>query len=307
MNTDSSGQHSSSVHNIFFHNESKTDIDSLFHIVYMGVSFEKVDESYFFETHPHRNHELIFVTDGTYRCALNNEEEEVSVKPGQLVIVEPGNIHRDICVPPLSFYALWFDVLKVNAKGQPEKLSMLRRGLSGAQHVFDIDSNIFTPRLDSILQKIKENSRFSPVLQQVMGKEIFWRLAECLPIDRLNPALTDSTLGSQLKYRLNSLFETNRSSNLSVSDMAGLLNMSESSLTQKCRKVLGLSPARAFLKFRLNRAMHLLRRTNLSIKEIGSISGFNDASHFVNTFRKETGLTPGQYKSENSPESKSSE
>ena len=51
--------------------------------------------------------------------------------------------------------------------------------------------------------------------------------------------------------------------------------------------------------FRLSikiKAKKLLAENELIIKEISEELGFTDAPHFVKFFKKETGMTPGQFK-----------
>jgi AraC family transcriptional regulator len=47
---------------------------------------------------------------------------------------------------------------------------------------------------------------------------------------------------------------------------------------------------------RIERAKTLLARTEVSITEVGLTLGFSDTSSFSANFRKETGLTPTQYR-----------
>ena len=43
-------------------------------------------------------------------------------------------------------------------------------------------------------------------------------------------------------------------------------------------------------------AKELLQHTNLSVSEICSRVGYNDLKHFTQTFKKETSLSPAQYR-----------
>ncbi len=48
----------------------------------------------------------------------------------------------------------------------------------------------------------------------------------------------------------------------------------------------------------MNRAKFLLGTTTRSIKSICSETGYGDANYFSRVFRKETGMTPQQYRAQ---------
>ena len=58
----------------------------------------------------------------------------------------------------------------------------------------------------------------------------------------------------------------------------------------------GLSPRKFINKEIILKAKKLLTNNSISIKEISDELGFTDAPHFVKFFKKETGMTPSQFK-----------
>ncbi|WP_232327526.1 helix-turn-helix transcriptional regulator [Herbidospora yilanensis] len=63
------------------------------------------------------------------------------------------------------------------------------------------------------------------------------------------------------------------------------------------RAVYGLTPGQYLSRRRIERAENLLRTANLSVTEICALVGFASLGSFSATFKKETGLTPGEYRS----------
>ena len=53
---------------------------------------------------------------------------------------------------------------------------------------------------------------------------------------------------------------------------------------------------RYLTRVRIDRAKELLQQTNLSVTEVCSRVGYNDLKHFTQTFKKETSLSPAQYR-----------
>ena len=50
------------------------------------------------------------------------------------------------------------------------------------------------------------------------------------------------------------------------------------------------------VRYRINLAMDLLHTTNLPVNEVASTVGFSDIPHFIKSFKKSTGKTPGEYR-----------
>lgn len=57
----------------------------------------------------------------------------------------------------------------------------------------------------------------------------------------------------------------------------------------------GTSIHQYLLQQRILLARILLKKTNLPVKAISSKSGFGDSKHFISSFKKHCGLTPGEY------------
>ena len=53
---------------------------------------------------------------------------------------------------------------------------------------------------------------------------------------------------------------------------------------------------RYLTRVRIDRAKELLQQTNLSVAEVCARVGYNDLKHFTQTFKKETSLSPAQYR-----------
>jgi AraC family transcriptional activator of pobA len=104
--------------------------------------------------------------------------------------------------------------------------------------------------------------------------------------------------GPDLDYTLlfRDLLETNYSKLKTVSDYAGLIHISEKRLGQATTKILGKSPKEIINDRILLEAKRLLVHTNLSVKEIGQSLGFEDPSYFVRCFKKNTEITPVEFR-----------
>ena len=58
----------------------------------------------------------------------------------------------------------------------------------------------------------------------------------------------------------------------------------------------GIPPLQDFNRRRIEQAKNLLLTTDLQVQEVGARCGFENVNHFINLFRKNTGMTPGVFR-----------
>jgi AraC-like DNA-binding protein len=83
---------------------------------------------------------------------------------------------------------------------------------------------------------------------------------------------------------------------LSLAALAGVAGWSPSHLIRAFRAATGQSPHRWLLQRRLDEACRLLDLGQHSVTDVCWLAGFGSLSHFVTTFRRETGVSPGGYR-----------
>lgn len=82
-----------------------------------------------------------------------------------------------------------------------------------------------------------------------------------------------------------------------LQDIANQANISVGECCRCFRSMNLQSPNQYLLQYRISRAMEFLNNTELSVTEIAMQCGFNDTSHFIQYFKKKTGMTPLEYRS----------
>jgi len=85
-------------------------------------------------------------------------------------------------------------------------------------------------------------------------------------------------------------------SKVTLGDLSEKFSRSKSHISHMFKKENGMS-VRAYCNIlKINDAKNLLENTDLSVSDIAYDTGFEDVSYFVYMFRKETGITPLQYR-----------
>lgn len=86
------------------------------------------------------------------------------------------------------------------------------------------------------------------------------------------------------------------SESISISFLADLSGMSNTSFLRKFKANTGMSPIHYLIKVRLNKAKKLIGDANLNMTEIALQCGFSSSSHLSSCFKKYYKITPTEYK-----------
>jgi AraC family transcriptional regulator len=105
-------------------------------------------------------------------------------------------------------------------------------------------------------------------------------------------------------YKLRQVTEfisDNLSSNLSLAEMANLLQMGPCHFARAFKESMGLSPHQYVLRRRVERALQMLKETSGNLADIAYDLGFSSQGHFTTVFSKIVGVSPSIYRDQVHP------
>lgn len=255
--------------------------------------------------HWHYYSELVYVNAGSFDFVVNGSG--VTLFEGDTLYINPKQVHAATCpvgVKP-CLTVLKFDpaLLKSSIENYIETkyLSPFSLPIFNPNAVFRAVSQADDTRrqLDEIL-RITDEKRFgyeyathNCICQIIMqfitatyescGEKVF---AYCLneqELDELSPAIE----------HINQEFR----GEIDTETVVDLCHLSYSNFAVKFKRLTGKS-LREYINFtRVSYSQQLLGETVLSVTEIAALCGFNDASYFIRTFKKYTGMSPNQVRS----------
>ena len=83
---------------------------------------------------------------------------------------------------------------------------------------------------------------------------------------------------------------------LNVQEFASHFGMTVPVLTSIIKRKFGKTPYQYYLDVKINLAKHMLSTSQSSVEDIAARLCFTDRTHFSKLFKRETGLSPAQYR-----------
>lgn len=123
-------------------------------------------------------------------------------------------------------------------------------------------------------------------------------LTTCAARYQVTENLLNKGKGQILVKRFFHLVEENHQKNLSMSDYSGMIGVTPNHLTQTVKLLTGKTSSQIIKAKQLLEIKRLLVHTNLSVSEIANQLNFEDQSYFTKFFKRETGFTPIQFRSD---------
>ena len=108
--------------------------------------------------------------------------------------------------------------------------------------------------------------------------------------------IATASLSPAEKRKLVDYIRANLTSNISVTELAGLVQMSPSHFARVFKASFGVTPYRLSCRSASKGRRACSQARKLSASQVATAFGFASQSHFVKVFRQFTGVTPKQYK-----------
>ncbi|MDE6439212.1 MAG: helix-turn-helix transcriptional regulator, partial [Muribaculaceae bacterium] len=110
-----------------------------------------------------------------------------------------------------------------------------------------------------------------------------------------SPVITDAD--QEMMERLLAFMEARISDeDLKIEELAEAVNMGRTVFYGKIKALVGMSPSDFLRRLRMQRAEELIARSKMNFSQIAFNVGFSDPKYFTKCFKKETGMTPSEYR-----------
>jgi len=153
--------------------------------------------------------------------------------------------------------------------------------------------------LSSLMERVHEElmrRHASPIFLEGIAQAIAIHLAR-----NYTESTKDSPSGSPSLpgYKLAQITEwmaEHLAEEFNLDRLAAQAGLSKFYFNRLFKSAMGVSPSQYLITLRIDKAKRLLRETKSSVIDIGLEVGYTGPSHFAQLFRKETGLSPSDYR-----------
>jgi AraC-like DNA-binding protein len=242
---------------------------------------------YVFHRHQHLEYELIVPQRGAYRGRINGAE--VVLRAPQALLVKPFDWHEDLLARGVRYWAVRFALEDSSVRGVG---GWFRDQVTPTEQICTPPHEALRGLLARMRAESRVDDRFAEPIGDAMVGELVWRLARAFPSSALAPGLAGTSSDESFPARLERWFESRVRLPLRVGEMARALGTSPTALGLRCRRHLGVPPAKAFARFKLDRAFALLSRTGMSVVEVADHLGYVTPFVFSRSFKRRFGYPP---------------
>ncbi len=254
---------------------------------------------------------LIFVEAGSISLSLY-DGKQILVSQNQLAVVRPWSVNmiENVKLAESRVYGIAIDV---GAKWPNqnwtwpnwviiERLAKDRLSYSFRNNddlIFDFDKNLC--RKFQLFGKYLTEPRESFYLSRIitLTNDILIDLSALFDQTKIRMDSTLSNTEHTVKIFLNSLENRllQRQVDWTVEKMAAECGICPTLFANYCRRLTNKPPADFLRTLRIKEACSLLEKhVNLSVKEIAFICGFKTKAYFSTAFKRETGMSPREYR-----------
>ena len=185
------------------------------------------------------------------------------------------------------------------------ELPLLQRALdeiygTDAEYAQLRDISAFTDlALDSLMERLRDEltrPQASPLLVQGIGQAIAVHLARNYSEAVKEPRSGSPSLPGYKLRQLTDWMAEHVAEEFNLDRLAAQVGLSKFHFHRLFKSAVGVSPSRYHINLRMAVARRLLRETKRSVVDVALEVGYANPSHFAQLFRRETGLSPSDYR-----------
>lgn len=233
--------------------------------------------------HSHSFVEIFYVVSG--KGALVGENKPYPIKTGDLIIVNPNFIHTEISDKnsPLEYVYLGVKNLSFSDSNNALK-----------------DKNLFIFELVEIKDEVKKLS--DSIEEEYTNKNVFWGIKinaicnelACLFFRSTNLSILpyNTVVAPSIAHKVQLYISSHFYDNITLDKLSSLFAVSKFHLSRTFKKTFNKTIIECINETRCKDAKNLLETSDMSITEIATLTGFNNVTHFTETYKKFINETP---------------
>lgn len=270
---------------IFF---KKTEIPE-FHLRY--ISFSKYEGDWPSLPHTHPFSEFFYIISGKGEFYIDGDT--IAVSPNDLILINPNIEHTEKTAlnakTPMEYIVFGVDGL---AFSFPTKENEELPASYGHYSYASVQNHLIQFARLMMQEFMEKKPDFDVVCQNILQILFIYIFRE----QKVSLISEGGLHISKECAAAKRFMDTNYSKNITLDTLAEITHTNKYYLAHSFTECIGKSPIHYLLSRRIQAGKDLLLNTNHSISQIAGSIGFASQSYFSQAFRKETGMTPQQFR-----------
>lgn len=231
------------------------------------------------------DYQLLYIASGKAHFFFHGKEEIVTA--GHMVLYRPKEVQKYIYYGEDQTEVYW-----IHFTGSDVKNILKNYGFSPGKQVFYTgNSTEYRQLFRRIIQELQLCKPHYQELLTMYLKEIFVLVSRQFTDGKKTTPVTRTEMENATRY-----FHEHYHKEINIEEYAASHHMSTCWFIRSFRQYNGITPMQYILGIRIASAQNLLETTDYNISEIASIIGYDNPLYFSRLFKKQTGLSPSEYR-----------
>ncbi len=240
--------------------------------------------------------QILYIRDGTGHVVI--ESVKHAFDPPCIVLLPAQTVHAFEFMPEIDGLVITVAQRALEAlvkAAAPGILPILQHAAVIPVREPDASVSMLMPLFELLEQEFRGAARGRAAAGMALLVALFVQIARLSDV-AASPSHGGTDRRGALLRRFRELIAAHFREHRPVEFYAGRLGVTAPYLARMCREALGLSPTAIVNEHVIREAQRDLVYSNLSVKQIAHEMGFEDSAYFSRYFRKQTGLTPGEFR-----------
>ncbi|MBE6071856.1 MAG: helix-turn-helix domain-containing protein [Clostridium butyricum] len=250
--------------------------------------------------------QFIFFIDRDLSWYIKDRKETVQMKKGQVCLYKDDfystscfyNGSKKYTFKSIQISNKYFNNILDSYENEIKNISNIKEKISKEVSKFNISSKVY-----HILSEIDEADKYSGVIKNIYleGKIleiVAIYLQEILETskEKVNRNVLRNNEDIEALKKAKEIIDNTIADTPSCQELAKSINMSISKFTKSFMKMYGTTVHKYVIEKRLENAAVLLSKEDINISEAAILSGYNNMSHFSDSFKKKYGVLPREFR-----------
>jgi len=270
------------LHNHAFSILSELEKQLPFYLIGVGCNYEQEEISRPFG-YPY--YQWIHVMEGKGSVSLK-EESPRDFDTGEGIMIFPGDAHHYKALES-PWRVSWFTFGGYHIENLLKTFKINGTGIYSISHREDLDAQV-----EKGLHLLQSSHSFKSLDCSTLVYSFLTDLYRYTSQNEESRALRHNKLQPVFEY-----IEHNFRKPLTIQDMADILDITPQHLCSLFKKALHTRPFEYLNSYRINRSKaFLMQHSDWKISRVARETGYENEAYFSSMFRKQTGLTPSQFR-----------